>query len=96
MSKDTNPVINVAFQELREALSATRSFQNAGASIISNLNSYEYKGDKTDASNLQHKRMKEIDNLNKATDILKNTIFVLMTILSISILVTQGSVCISK
>ena len=90
-TKDPNPVINVAGQERREAFSATGSLQKTGTSVIPIKDSHQCDTAKNDASNLQNDRTP-----NRATDILKNLIFALMTILSVSILVEQGSVCISK
>ena len=96
MTKDPNPVINIAGQESRETLSDTISLQKTKTSAVLKENLYECDTDKNDASNLQNERTHGIDTLNKTTYILKNSIFVLMTILSLSLLVTQGSVCISK
>ena len=96
MTKVQNPVINVAGQERREALSATGSLQETGTSLIQNEDLYQCDTGKNDVSNLQNDRTQRIDTLSKTTDILKSLIFALMTILAISILVKQGSVCISK
>ena len=93
MAKDTPSVINVACQDRREALSATRSLQRTRSSVILNEEYYECNTDKNEASNPQNTRTQGID---RTTVILKKSIFVLMTLLSLSILVTQGSVCISK
>ena len=91
ITKDPNPVINVTSQEPQEAMSVTRSLQKTRASMIRIEDSYEGDTDKNEASTLQNER-----SLNKIKDILKNSIFVLMTILSLSLLVMQGSICISK
>ena len=91
ITKDPNPVINVTSQEPQEAMSVTRSLQKTRTSMIRIEDSYEGDTDKNEASTLQNER-----SLNKIKDILKNSIFVLMTILSLSLLVMQGSICISK
>ena len=91
ITKDPNPVINATSQEPREAMSATRSLQKTRTSMIRKEDSCERDTDKNEVSTLQNKR-----SLNKMRDILKNSIFVLMTILSLSLLVMQGSICISK
>ena len=96
MTEDPSPVINVAGQECRETLRDTISLQKTNTSVVLNENSYECDTDKNDSSNPQNERTHGIDTLNKTTNILKNSIFVMMTILSLSLLVTQGSVCISK
>ena len=96
MTKDANRAVNVAGQERREAWSAKRSLQNTRASQMPNEDSYECDTIMSDASNHHNAKSREIDTLTKATHIMKNSIFVLMTLLSLSILVKEGSVCISK
>ena len=96
MTKDTNGAINVAGQERPENWSATRSLQNTTSSQMLNEDSYECDTSMNDASTYHNTRTKEIDMLTKTTHILKNSIFVLMTLLSLSILVKEASVCISK
>ena len=96
MTKDANRAVNVAGQERREAWSATRSLQKIRAPQMLNEDPYECDTIVSDASNHHNARSQEIDTLTKATHILKNSIFVLMTLLSLSILVKEGSVCISK
>ena len=90
MAEDHHSVINVACQERREAWSATRSLQRTTSSVMLINESNEYDVCNNDA------RKEGIDNMHRTIDILKKLIFVVMTVLSLSILVTQGSVCISK
>ena len=96
MTKDARSVINVACQERREADNAARSFQRTGSSVILNEESFECDVDKNEASNLHIERTQGIDIIHTATDILVKSIFVVMTVLSLSILVTQGRVSISR
>ena len=93
MTKDIDPTVNVGLHEHVEAWGVRRS---QSATSRGTTDYHQQDEDTNDGLNLPSAKIDRIEKLNKKADIVKNSIFVLMTILSLSILVKEGSICISK
>ena len=99
MTEDTRAVVNVACQKSEEDSKVTRWSQNAKQSDIMRKDSSRCDEDNNDSqkmSNMENTRIEGFDTLNKTITILRNVIFVLVTVFSLSILLTEGGNCISK
>lgn len=95
MTTDVCSSDNVGGHEIEQDCSAMRQIQTAKPSLIIKNDSEICDADENKKS-LQKAKIGRLDILSRNTDILNNSIFVLMTIVSLSILLKEGSICISK
>ena len=86
---------NVGGQASEQDCNAMRQIQTAKPSLIIKKDSEICAADENKKS-LQNAKIGRPDVLRRNADILNNSIFVLMTIVSLSILLKEGSICISK
>ena len=95
MTTDVCSSDNVGGHGSEQDCSAMRQIQTANPSLIIK-NDSEICDEDGNKKNLQNAKIGRIDLLSNNTDVLNNSIFVIMTIVSLSILLKEGSICISK
>ena len=98
MIEDTYPKETTDIQIVRPASSANGRSQT---SKISSILAGDDQGcdtvkNRKEYLNFQNDKMGVINALDTKTNILSNSIFVFMTLLSLAILFTEGMICISK